>query len=88
MGSKSGTIYVGVTSNLERRVWEHKHHVYKGFTKKHDVTKLLYVEDFSRMDDAIAREKQVKGWSRAKKLALVKARNPRWNDLAWNWFED
>jgi len=54
MGSKSGTIYVGVTSNLERRAWEHKNHVFEGFTKDFEVTKLLYVEDYSRMDDAIA----------------------------------
>ncbi len=88
MGSKTGTIYTGVTSELERRVWEHKNHYRDGFTKDHEVTKLLYVEDYSRMDDAIAREKQLKGWTRGKKLALVRARNPRWNDLAWNWFEE
>lgn len=84
MRSKSGTIYVSVTSNLERRVWEHKNHVNEGFTKEYGVTKLLYVEDYSRMDDAIAREKQVKGWTREKKLAMVRARNLWWNDPAWN----
>ncbi len=87
-GSKSGTIYVGVTSNLERRVWEHKNHGYEGFTKKYRVTRLLYVEDYSRIDDAIARDEQIKGWSRGKKLALVRAQNPLWNDLEWNWFGD
>ncbi len=88
MGSQSGTIYVGVTSNLERRVWEHKHHIYDGFTKRHNVTKLLCMEEFSRMDDAIGREKQIKAWSRDKKLSLIEERNPRWNDLAWDWYGD
>ena len=82
MGSTTGTLYVGVTSNLERRVWEHKHHVYDSFTKRHNVTKLLCMEELSRIDDAIGREKQVKAWSRDKKLALIEEQNPRWNDLA------
>ncbi len=88
MGSTTGTLYVGVTSNLERRVWEHKHHVNDGFTKRYNVTNLLFIEECSRMDDAIAREKQIKAWSRGKKLALIRDRNPRWNDLAWNWYGD
>jgi putative endonuclease len=88
MGSASGTLYVGVTSNLERRVWEHKQHVLEGFTKRYEVTKLLYMEEFSRIDDAIAAEKRIKTWGRAKKLALIRERNPRWNDLAWNWYGD
>jgi len=86
MGSQSGTLYVGVTNNLERRVWEHKHHIHDGFTKRYNVTKLLYIEEYSRMDDAIGREKEIKRWSRTKKLALIRPRNPRWNDLAWNWY--
>jgi putative endonuclease len=88
MGSQSGTLYVGVTSNLEQRVWQHKHHAFEGFTKRYGVTKLLYMEEFSRIDDAIAAEKRIKGWDRAKKLALIRQRNPRWNDLAWNWYDD
>ena len=86
MGSTSGTTYVGVRSNLERRVWEHKHSVHDGFPKRYNVTKLLCMEVFSRMDDAIAREKQIKAWSRDKKLSLIRERNPRWNDLAWDWY--
>ncbi|MDQ3653602.1 MAG: GIY-YIG nuclease family protein [Chloroflexota bacterium] len=66
MGSQSGILYVGVTSSLERRVWEHKHHVNDGFTKRHNVTKPLCLEEFVRMDDAIAREKQIKAWSRTR----------------------
>ena len=88
MTSASRTIYIGVTSNLERRVWEHKTHYRDGFTKQHDVTKLIYIAEFARMDDAIAWEKAVKGKTRQKKIALIEAQNPRWNDLAWNWFDE
>jgi putative endonuclease len=88
MGSVTGMLYVGVTSNLERRVWQHKNHLHEGFTTRYNVTRLLYIEEYSRVDDAIAREKQIKGWARAKKLAIIRERNPRWNDLAWNWYEE
>jgi putative endonuclease len=88
MGSASGTLYIGITNNLERRVWEHKRKVNEGFTKRHDVINLLYMEEFSRFDDAIAREKQLQRWSRSKKLNLIRTMNPRWNDLAWNWYGD
>ncbi|MDQ3539131.1 MAG: GIY-YIG nuclease family protein [Chloroflexota bacterium] len=88
MANASRTIYVGVTSNLERRVWEHKTHVRDGFAKQHNATKLVYIAEFERIDDAIAWEKAVKGKPRAKKVALIEERNPRWNDLAWNWFDD
>ena len=88
MANATRTIYVGVTSNLERRVWEHKTHYYEGFTKEHDATKLVYIAEFERMDDAIAWEKSVKGKNRAKKLALIEVHNPRWNDLAWNWYDE
>ena len=77
-----------MTSNLERRVWDHKTHFWDGFTKQHHATKLVYVTEFARMDDAIAWEKSVKGKTRAKKVTLIEERNPRWNDLAWNWFDD
>lgn len=89
MASASRTTYIGVTNDLERRVWEHKTHFMPGsFTSQYDVTRLVYVEEYPRFDDAIAREKQLKGKSRAKKVALIEARNPRWNDLAWDWFEE
>jgi putative endonuclease len=88
MASATRTIYVGVTSNLERRVWEHRTHVREGFTTDYHVTKLVYVAEFARMDDAIAWETSLKGKSRAKKIALIEETNPRWNDLAWNWYED
>jgi len=88
MASATRTIYVGVTSSQERRVWEHKTHFRVGFTKEHKITKLVYIAEFSRIDDAIAWEKVVKGKTRAKKTALIEEHNPRWNDLAWNWFDE
>lgn len=87
MANAHRTMYVGVTSDLERRVWKHKTHLHDGFTKQHSATKLVYIAEFARMDDAIAWEKVVKGKTRAKKLALIEERNPRWNDLAWTWFD-
>jgi predicted GIY-YIG superfamily endonuclease len=87
MASASRTLYTGVTSNLERRVWEHKTHAFEGFSAKYRTTRLVYIAEFSRMDDAIAWEKAIKGKSRAKKIALIEEANPKWNDLAWNWFD-
>ena len=88
MASATRTIYVGVTSDLERRVWEHKTRFRAGFTREHNVTKLMYIAEIPRLDDAIAWEKAIKGKARQKKIALIEAQNPRWNDLAWNWFDD
>ena len=87
MSNPGKMLYVGVTSDLERRVWEHKQHVNDGHTKRYNLTKLVYIAEFSRIDDAIAWEKALKGKSRARKLGLVEEQNPRWNDLAWNWYE-
>ena len=86
MASASRTIYIGMTNNLERRAWQHKAGEIDGFSRKYKTNRLVYVEDFGDVRDAIAREKQLKGWLRAKKIALIEERNPRWNDLAWNWF--
>jgi len=79
------TTYIGVTNDLERRVWEHKNHLNEGFTKRYNCTKLVHLEEYASISDAIAREKQLKSWVRDKKLQLIGERNPRWNDLAWNW---
>ena len=87
MASDSRTLYVGVTSDLERRVWEHKHHFVDGFTKQYNVTNLVYIAEFVDMRDAIAWEKWIKGKKRSVKIALIEEHNPRWNDLAWNWFD-
>jgi len=78
---QNGTLYVGVTSNLAARVYEHKNKTADGFTKKYNVDKLGYYEVYDDIVSAIAREKQIKGGSRAKKLALIESMNPEWNDL-------
>jgi putative endonuclease len=83
--NKSGTLYVGVTNNLERRVYEHKNHLVEGFTKKYKIHKLVYYEDTSDINEAIIREKQLKGWLRRKKIELIESVNPEWKDLAENW---
>jgi putative endonuclease len=86
MASASRTIYIGVTNNLERRIWQHKTGQFEGFSKQYKTNRLVLFEDYGDINDAIAREKQLKGWLRAKKIALIEAHNPRWNDLAWNWY--
>ena len=75
-------LYVGVTNDLARRVAQHKAGIHEGFTKKYNVNKLVYFETYGTIVDAIAREKQIKAGSRAKKLALVNADNPAWEELA------
>lgn len=77
----SRTLYVGVTNNLVRRVFEHRQKVVEGFTKKYNVTQLVYFEQTPDVRAAIAREKQIKGWLRAKKIALIEGVNPAWKDL-------
>ena len=77
----NGTLYIGVTSNLPKRVYEHKNHVVKGFTDKYNVDKLVYFEEAADIEVAIAREKQLKGWTRAKKIRLIESMNPEWRDL-------
>ncbi|HEY0327016.1 MAG TPA: GIY-YIG nuclease family protein [Allosphingosinicella sp.] len=82
MASKrNGTLYVGVTSDLPQRVWQHREGVVAGFTKRYGCKMLVWYEMAGTMDAAIAREKQIKGGSRAKKLALIEAMNPAWEDL-------
>jgi putative endonuclease len=78
---QNGTLYIGVTSNLVKRAWEHKNNVTEGFTKKYGVHRLVYYELHGDMIAAIAREKQLKKWNRAWKLRLIEERNPLWRDL-------
>ncbi len=78
---RNGTLYVGVTSNLAQRVWQHREGVADGFTQRYGCKSLVWFEIADTMDVAITREKQIKGGSRAKKLALVEGMNPRWQDL-------
>ncbi len=78
---RNGTLYIGVTSNLEKRAWEHKHDLVDGFTKKYGVHQLVYYELLADMVSAITREKQMKKWNRAWKLKLIERHNPDWKDL-------
>ncbi|MBR4450959.1 MAG: GIY-YIG nuclease family protein [Clostridia bacterium] len=75
-------MYIGVTNNLERRLYEHKHNMVEGFTKKYNVHKLVYYEHTTDVYAAITREKELKGWRRSKKNALVETMNPEWKDLS------
>ena len=86
LASRSRVLYTGVTNDLGRRVHEHKQGLIPGFTQQYRVTRLVYFEQFGDIRDAIAREKQIKGWVRARKLELIEARNPAWDDLAEHWF--
>lgn len=83
--SISGTLYTGVTNNLARRVYEYKNKLVPGFTSKYNVNRLVYFEVFSAPQEAIAREKQIKGWVRRKKLDLIESINPTWRDLSEDW---
>lgn len=85
MTNKSRTFYTGMTNNLERRVFEHKQKLIEGFTKRYNITQLVYYETFGDVRDAIAREKQIKDWRREKKIALVQSLNPAWHDLSEDW---
>lgn len=82
----SRTLYTGVTNDLERRVFEHKRRLIPGFTQRYNLTRLVYFEEFGDIRDAIAREKQIKGWVRATKVALIQATNPTCQDLSAAWF--
>jgi len=79
---KNGTLYIGVTSDLVKRVWQHRHHVAKGFTDRYDVERLVWWEPHDSAEAAIAREKQLKKWRRAWKVQLLSEANPEWDDLA------
>ncbi len=78
---RNGTLYVGVTSDLIKRVWEHKNHVVEGFTKRYGVDGLVWYELHETMESAIRREKAIKEWKRAWKLELIEESNPEWTDL-------
>lgn len=82
MSSGRRTLYVGVTGDLQRRIHEHRQKLVEGFTKRYNVNHLVYFESVTEVHQAIAREKQIKKWSRAKKIALIRSMNPKWKDLA------
>ena len=81
-------LYTGVTGDLSRRLYEHKHQLVDGFTKKYHIFKLVYYESTSDSTSAIAREKQIKGWRRQKKNALIESMNPGWKDLTEGWHDE
>lgn len=82
LASKTGTLYIGVTNNLERRIYEHKHKLIPGFTEKYNINRLMYYQEFDDIEQAIEMEKKVKGWRRQKKTNLIKTINPDIRDLA------
>ena len=85
LSSLSRVLYTGVTNDLERRMYEHKNHILPGFSDKYNVNRLVYYEEFQNITDAIAREKEIMGWVRKKKVALIEGENPTWADLAADW---
>jgi putative endonuclease len=87
MTNRSRTLYTGVTNDLRRRVQEHKRKLVPGFTRRYNIMQLVYYEETPDVRAAITREKQIKGWLRAKKIALIDLLNPEWKDLSEEWFE-
>jgi len=83
--NKSKTLYIGVTNDLNRRLFEHKNKIIEGFTKKYNIGKLVYYETFTDPNEAIKREKQIKGWLHIKKINLIGTLNPEWKDLSEEW---
>jgi len=86
MASASRVLYVGVTNDLLRRVAEHKSKSHAGFTARYNVTRLVYFEEGTDIEEAIFREKEIKGWRRSKKVLLIESFNPAWDDLAADWY--
>ena len=83
---RNGTLYIGMSNNLERRIFEHKHKMTEGFTKRYGLNKLIYFETYQYVNDAILREKRLKKWKRQWKIDLIEKENPNWNDLAHDWY--
>jgi putative endonuclease len=88
MSNKARRLYVGITSKLYKRVFQHKNKLLPGFTSRYNFDMLVYYEEFSQVVSAITREKEIKGWRREKKLKLILAENPDWADLSLEWEED
>jgi putative endonuclease len=86
MTNQSRTLYVGVTNNIQKRVWQHKTGLIEGFTHRYHIDTLIHVESFSDVSSAIAREKQVKRWRREKKFRLIAQQNPDWRGLSDGWY--
>lgn len=84
---RNGTLYIGVTNNLQRRIYEHKNELIEGFTKKYKIKNLVYYEIHTEIEEAIKREKALKKWNRAWKIKLIEKNNPNWNDLSVTFLE-
>lgn len=85
MASRSRVLYTGMTNDLKRRIYQHKNKLIEGFTSKYNVTQLVYFESTSDVKSAIVREKQIKAWTRTKRVALIETMNPTWKDLSADW---
>ncbi|MFZ0700527.1 MAG: GIY-YIG nuclease family protein [Candidatus Acidiferrales bacterium] len=85
VASKSRNLYTGVTSNLQRRVWQHREKLLKGFSAKYNTNRLVYYEAFGDVFATIRREKQIKGWLRSRKISLIESANRDWKDLSEGW---
>jgi putative endonuclease len=85
MTNRAGTLYVGVTNNLQRRLWEHKNRLLPDFTNRYAIDRVVYVEETNDVAAAIEREKEIKAWRRSKKEALIESANPKWRDLSLDW---
>jgi putative endonuclease len=88
LSNKSGALYTGVTNDLERRVYQHKNKLIEGFTKRYNITRLVYFESGDDVGATIAREKQIRGLLGSNKVELIKTLNPQWKDLREGWFDD
>jgi putative endonuclease len=85
VASSSHTLYIGITSNLEQRIWQHKNKAYEGFAARYNCNRLVWFETFSHLITAITREKELKGWLRVRKMELIELTNPTWSDLSEDW---
>src|SRR5215831_2587385 len=87
LASQRRVLYIGMTSNIEHRVFQHKTHAFSGFTAKYNVTNLVYFERHGDVMTAIRREKEMKAWRREEKLKLIESSNPKWKDLSYGWYQ-
>jgi putative endonuclease len=87
LSSQTRVLYIGMTSNIEQRIYQHKTQTFGGFTAKYNVTKLVHFERYGSVMTAIRREKEMKGWRREEKLKLIVSVNKNWNDLSYGWYQ-
>jgi putative endonuclease len=87
LSSQRRVLYVGITSNIEERIFQHKTHKFGGFTAKYNATNLVYFERYGSVVTAIGREKEIKGWRREEKVSLITSSNPKWRDLSYGWYQ-